>query len=136
MENKNLQKPIKTCPIKRHFSKFNKKEIFWYIFGLLMLLLGISLLITYVVGENINVPPSKNPVMIFDDNIKKFTRASFGILGYGIVFTNLGALIVAIVLSVVTHSEEREKERLLRKKQRLQHLMSNQSTDSTVDRGK
>lgn len=105
------------------FNQYSIKQFISLIFGLLVLLTGVGLLITYYVGEYL--PIRSYQFKQFSAALSAFngfTHTSLGFIGWGIICLLLGAMIVTLVLSLSSKLEDKEKDRKARRELRLQAL--------------
>ena len=102
------------------FNQYSIKQFISLIFGLLVLLTGVGLLITYYVGEYL--PIRSYQFKQFSASFNSFTHTSLGFIGWGIICLLLGAMIVTLVLSLSSKLEDKEKDRKARRELRLQAL--------------
>lgn len=114
--------------LKDFFKTFTVKELVWFVVGAIFFAAGLSFNIVDVIGRSINIPPSKNPILIADAALKTWLgNRLLGFIFWGIVFLILGAIIIAITLSLASRNEDRDKERQARREQRLQKMVDAQS---------
>jgi len=125
-------KTKKESSLKKFFVPFTVKNNVWFAFGTLFSLTGLSFLITIIIGDNLNISPSKNLILIADSSLKKLTSNTLGFLYWGIILLILGSIIVAIVLSLASRNEDRERERQLRREQRLKQMADIEKEDVVV----
>lgn len=105
------------------FKQFTVKQFISLIIGILFFLTGIGLLITYFVGDNLDIRGVayklyQNALTQFN----AFTHTSIGFIGWGIITLLFGALVITLVLSLSSKIEDREKDRKARRELRLQAL--------------
>jgi hypothetical protein len=133
MDFETKNKPIKKeNSLAKFFKSFSVKNMVWFVVGLILDLCGLSFLITIIVGGNINVAPSKNLVLLADTALKNLTNSILGFLYWGIILLLLGALIIALVLSSASRNEDRDRERQLRREQRLKQMADIEKEDITI----
>ena len=111
------------------FHSFSVKQFISLIIGLLILLTGLSLIITHLVGDNL-AGVDKFAAYYADyryalNQFNTVTHTTIGFLGWGIITLLLGSLIVAFALSLSTKTEERAKESEARKEARRRALLDN-----------
>jgi|SRR5574344_56605 hypothetical protein len=126
------KKVKKESSLKRFFKPFSVKNLVWFIIGSLFNLTGLAFIITIIIGSNLNVAPSKNPVLLADTSLKALTSNTLGFLYWGIILLLLGAVIMSIVLSLASRNEDRERERQLRREQRLKQMADIEKEDVVV----
>lgn len=126
-------KPIKKENfIVKFFKSFSVKNMVWFVIGVIFNLCGLSFLVTIIIGGNIDVAPSKNPILLADAALKNLTKSVLGFLYWGIILLLLGALIVALVLSSASRNEDRDRERQLRREQRLKQMADIEKENVTI----
>jgi len=118
-----INKNKKENRIVRFFKPYSTKQLVWFVIGALLNLTGLSFIITNIIGDNLNVAPTKNPIIIADTALKNGLHTPLGFLYWGIIFLLLGALIVSLTLSLASRNEDRDRERSLRREQRLKQMM-------------
>lgn len=126
------KKTKKESSIKRFFAPFTVKNTIWFVCGTLFSLTGLAFLITIIIGDNLNISPSKNLILIADSSLKGLTSNTLGFLYWGIILLILGSIFVAIVLSLASRNEDRERERQLRREQRLKQMADIEKEDVVV----
>lgn len=105
------------------FNQYSIKQFISLILGILVLLTGVGLLITYYVGEYL--PIRSYQFKQFSAALtafNNFTHTSLGFIGWGIICLLLGAIIITLVLSLSSKLEDKEKDRKARRELRLQAL--------------
>ena len=125
-------KTKKESSLKKFFAPFTVKNTVWFVFGTLFILTGLAFLITIIIGDNLNISPSKNLILIADSALKGLTSNTLGFLYWGIILLILGSIFVAIVLSLASRNEDRERERQLRREQRLKQMADIEKEDVVV----
>jgi len=109
--------------LKEFLHPFTVKQKIWFTIGSLFFLCGFVFLVLYIVEIALVVPPTNNPILTADNAFKAWTKLNFGFLVWGIIALLLGALVLAIVLSVGSSTEDREKEKKARREARLKQMM-------------
>ncbi|MDY2727984.1 MAG: hypothetical protein SOV26_03150 [Candidatus Onthovivens sp.] len=116
------------------FKTFSIKQFIWFILGIIVFGTGVGLLITYYVGEALPTrSPSYNSFLNALNAFNSFTHTSFGFIGWGIILLLLGAIIIAVVLSLSSKVEDKERERQARKELRLQALRAENKQDNLIE---
>jgi|GEM_PF-2018843 hypothetical protein len=127
-----LVKNKKKSIVKNFFKTFSTKNLIWFFIGSILNLGGFAFIVTSVVGDCLNVAPSKNPILLANAALKSFTHTPLGFNAWGIILLLLGAVIVAIVLSVASQNEDRERERQARRDQRLKQMADIEKEDAVI----
>lgn len=108
---------------KDFFKFFTTKQIVWFVIGSVLFVVGIIFDVFDIIGRSLNIQPSKNPLLKADASLRAlFGNKPLGFLFFGIVLLLVGTLIIATSLSLASKNEDREKERLARKEQRLKKM--------------
>lgn len=121
----------KSGRIQKFFKSFSVKQLIWFILGCILWLAGLTFLVLNIVGTNLDMAPSNNPLLSADTSIKGFLNAGLGFLYWGIIMFILGAVIVAISLSLSSSLEDRERDKQARRELRLKRMMQNQGSEET-----
>lgn len=123
----------KESALKKFFKPFSKKQLVAFVFGLILFLGGLSFLVTNLVGESLNVAPSRNPIILADSALKSALHTPLGFLYWGIILLILGGLILATSLSLASKNEDRDKERQERREQRLKQMLEASKEDAAIE---
>ena len=108
------------------FKTFNIKQFISLILGLLFFLTGIALIILYFLEAYAPIYSSmKENLSSALSSFNSGTHTSLGFIGWGIISFLLGAIIIAISLSMASKLEDKEKERKARRELRLKQLKEN-----------
>ncbi len=93
--------------------KISKKELVWYIISGVFALAGLVLIVFGIVGHALQVP-------LQDNWIKQAEKAmNFDFRYFGLILFGAGLVISLIVLSVFSKQVDRDAEKTIRRKQRL-----------------
>ena len=132
MANKSLEKK-EVKGLKLFFKSFSTKQTVWFVIGAVLFVTGLTFDVLDIIGRSINVAPSKNPILLGDARLKSFFgNRPLGFIFWGIVLLLIGAIIIAITLSLASRNEDRDKERQARKEQRLKKMVEAQSKVETA----
>ena len=119
------------------FHSFSVKQFISLILGALIGLTGLALIVTHLVGDNLaGVDKFAAYYQDYRFALNQFntvTHTTLGFLGWGIIALLLGAVIVAIALSLSTRTEERAKENQARKEARRKALVTNDTAAIEAD---
>ena len=128
MANVKNQNKRKSNGLKDFFKSFSMKQFVWFVIGVILFVIGLVFDVLNIVGGSLNIPPSKNPLLIGDSYLKSlFGNKPFGFLFWGIVLVLVGAIIIAITSSLASKNEDRDKERQARREQRLKRMLDAQN---------
>lgn len=99
--------------------KLATKELVWYIIGGFFAVSGIILSIFSLVGDYLNVPAVDNWIVNAETSVSNWMKINLDWLGWGTIFFALGLTIGVITLLYFAKKVITEKEKALRRAQRL-----------------
>ena len=105
-------------------NKISQKEAVWYVIAGILILASIAFFIVSLIGNNLDVLASKNPILNAEKSMNSFFGFTLNFLGLGLICLGVGVIVALIALTVFAKSEDREQERELRHKQRVQFVDS------------
>lgn len=114
-------------------TKITKKEFIWYIISGILALLGITLIIFNIIGENISINPKDNWILNAEQAVMEWSKIAMNWRGYGLIFFALGVLISVIVLLVNAKEAERSVERKQRRQARVAAMEKAQEDEEVIE---
>jgi hypothetical protein len=106
--------------MKTFFLNFRKRDIFWFITGATLFVGGLSLAILGFISDLLTVPSQQNWIKQADLDVQAFLGLPISWLTWGTILFVLGAIIITLVLNSVATIEQVDREKKLRRAQRLQ----------------
>jgi ABC-type Na+ efflux pump permease subunit len=95
------------------------KELVWYIIAAIFAIGGVSLAILSIIGDYLNVPAADNWIVNAEEAVSTWSKIEIDWLGWGTIFVTLAFLIAVITLLYFAKKDISEKEKALRRAQRL-----------------
>ncbi|HOJ44462.1 MAG TPA: hypothetical protein PK340_00255 [Bacilli bacterium] len=95
------------------------KELTWYIIGGFFLFAGLVLGIISLIGDYLNVPAADNWIANAQQAVIDWSKISLDWLAWGTIFIAVGLFVVVINLLYFAKKDITEKEKALRRAQRL-----------------
>ena len=117
MKNKELNLTKKEKNIHFYKGGFTLGQLFVLVIGASAMLCGLLLIIFGMIGEYVFIP-----INVFKEANEAISNAvGFGLnlLWIGVIVLLIGSVVVALSLNISSHVEEREKEKKLRKNERI-----------------
>ncbi len=103
------------------------KEIVWYVIASVFAFAGIVLAVFAIVGDYLNVPAVDNWIANADQAVQDWTKIPLDWLAWGTIFLAVALFISVITLLYFAKKDISEKEKALRRAQRLgSEVVSNQ----------
>lgn len=95
------------------------KELTWYIIGGFFLFAGLVLGIISLIGDYLNVPATDNWIVNAQQAVIDWSKINLDWLAWGTIFIAIGLFVVVINLLYFAKKDITEKEKALRRAQRL-----------------
>ena len=98
-------------------AKKSVKELVWYIIAGLLWIFGLSLMVTSIVGEYLPGLEKNNPILKAEETLIGWSKLGF--MSWGMIFLAIGAIIFVSVLLYYAKKTDIERDRALKRAQRL-----------------
>ena len=112
----------------KKIKNFTIKQLVFLIIALLIIAMSLTFLVLGLIDDYANI---KNSILTTPNSSMKTMCWGIGFTWFGVIFTCVGSIILAFVLSSSAKLEERELEKQARRKQRLEAMNANKEDNST-----
>ncbi len=95
------------------------KELVWYIIAAVLAVGGVALAVLSIIGDYLNVPAADNWIVNAEEAVSTWSKIEIDWLGWGTIFIAVAFAIAVVALLYFAKKDIAEKEKALRRAQRL-----------------